>query len=163
MSVRLVLNSSCAKRSAVSIFFVRSGICASSPSISRLLSAISRRMFSRASRTNPRLWNDSRTPSSDSAMRTPAVIVTRCSQKSFQLWMPPCGAWMSTIGSRSGELFDALGEQVAQAREPRVLLEVRARVAERAGHVLDVHRIAPRRRLEAEGAERFQVPLQRHQ
>ena len=50
-----------------------------------------------------------------------------------------------------------------QTREARMLFEVRARVAQRAGDVLDVHRVAADRGLIAERAERFQVPLQRHQ
>ena len=54
-------------------------------------------------------------------------------------------------------------EHAPQPREARVLLERAARVAQRARDVLDVHRVAARRRLVAERAERLQVALQRHQ
>ena len=43
------------------------------------------------------------------------------------------------------KLLDVAGENLAESREARILLEVRARVAQRARHVLDVHRIAPAR------------------
>ena len=44
-----------------------------------------------------------------------------------------------------------------------IALEVRAHVAQRPRDVLDVDRIVPRRRLMAEGAERLQIALHRHQ
>src|SRR3954469_13910600 len=61
------------------------------------------------------------------------------------------------------ELLDMIREQFAKAIEPRVLREVRLRVAQGARDVLDVDRVLSRDRLVPEGAERLQVALQRHQ
>src|SRR5262245_20484259 len=98
-------------------------------------------MFSRASRTSARCWKDSRAPSSDSAMRMPAVIVASCTRKSFHEWIG-CGGWMSTgapCAHSLRQLVDVGREQLAQPGEPRVFLQVGSRVAERPRHVLDVH------------------------
>src|SRR5688572_23388523 len=63
----------------------------------------------------------------------------------------------------SAHFLHEIGEQGAERREARHLVEVVAHVAERPGDVLDVDGVAPRGRLVAERAERLQVPLQRHQ
>src|SRR5947208_109054 len=61
------------------------------------------------------------------------------------------------------ELPNVASENVAQAGEAAVRLEVGSGVAERAWNVLNVYRVATGGRLIAEGAERLQVPLQRHE
>ncbi len=130
-------------------------------STSRWLSAISRWMFSRASRTSARSWIDSRTPSSDSAIRMPAVIVTSWMPKSFHVWIA-CGGWMSTgVVYASSSTWAA---RISRRRAKRgYFSRLVLRVAQRARDVLDVDGVAARDRLVAERAERLQVALQRHQ
>src|SRR5688572_2351865 len=61
------------------------------------------------------------------------------------------------------QFLHVFSQKFAQAREARVLCEIGLGVIQRPGDVLDVNRVAARRRLEAECAERLQVALQRHQ
>src|SRR2546428_13122868 len=51
---------------------------------------------------------------------------------------------VSPVAASLLELFDVRGGQIVEAREARVLLEVGARVAQRARHVLKVDRVRGR-------------------
>src|SRR5579864_3553983 len=66
-------------------------------------------------------------------------------------------------GLSRSKLVEVQGEQLTEALEPRIPLEVRARVPQGTRHVLNVDRVTPRDRLVTEGPERFQVALQRHE
>src|SRR6187401_215578 len=75
----------------------------------------------------------------------------------LECWELEVGRW------KLSELFDVFGEHLAQARKTRVTLNVVTHVSQRARDVLDVHRVAAGRCLEAEGAERLEIALERHQ
>src|SRR5262245_24182307 len=63
----------------------------------------------------------------------------------------------------SAELFQVFGEQLTQAAESRIFLEIASNVPQGPGHVLDVNRVTAGHGLEAERAERLEVALQGHQ
>src|ERR1041385_9215595 len=65
--------------------------------------------------------------------------------------------------ARLAQFLEMSGQQVAQAAETRVSLQVCTCVIERPRDVLDVDRVRARGRLETEGPQCLQVPLQRHQ
>src|SRR5215467_14441882 len=71
--------------------------------------------------------------------------------------------WVDIHRRSLRQLLDVRGEQLAETGEARVLVQVRPRIPERAGNVLDVNRVAARDGLITERAERLQVALERHQ
>src|SRR5688572_30209365 len=65
--------------------------------------------------------------------------------------------------NRLPQLVNVCRQQLAKAAETLVTGEVGPGVVQRPRNVLDVDRVPAVRRLEPEGAERLEVPLQRHQ
>src|SRR6187549_3229560 len=84
-------------------------------------------------------------------------IPTSKQRAAWNDWDLEVGRW------KLSELFDVFCEHLAEARKTRVTLNVVTHVSQRARDVLDVHRVAAGRCLEAECAERLEIALERHQ
>src|SRR5262249_44808823 len=93
--------------------------------------------------TNP----ESRIPSHESRIPSPESRVSPFSVPSCELL----------------QFVNLVRKDVVQTSEPRVRVEIRAGVAERTWHVLNIDRIAAGGGLVTEGAERLQIALQGHE
>src|SRR5688572_11949961 len=70
---------------------------------------------------------------------------------------------LSTGRTCSSNFRNVYRKDVREPAKPRIPAQILAHVVQGARNVLNVNRILPRGRLIAEGAERLEIALQRHQ